>query len=147
MNRHQFPFDTNRGLAVIVFFSVLTTVGCSGGNPGALVDGTVTLDGKTIGPGVVIFAPLGGKENPAIGTIQPDGSYSVKTGGKPGLPVGTYRVCVQVYEQSPDRKPGERTMTPSKSIVPKKFASVETSGLQYDVSSGRNTIDISLASQ
>lgn len=146
MGRRRIGLQVQHCWVLIASIGILVHSGCSGGNLGAAVGGTVTLDGKTIGPGVIIYAPLGGKENPAVGTILPDGSYTVKTGGKRGLPVGTYKVCVQVFEQSPDRKPGERTMTPSKSLVPRKFTSVETSGMQYDIVAGSNTIDVAIAS-
>jgi hypothetical protein len=45
--------------------------GCSGGSCESTVAGDVTLDGKPIGPGTVVFSLVEGKTNPAVGTTQP----------------------------------------------------------------------------
>jgi hypothetical protein len=38
-------------------------------------------------------------------------------------------------------------MTPAKLVTPQKYADTETSGLQYTVAPGDNTIDIELSSK
>ena len=133
-----------RCYAVLALVSAAAYLGCGGSELGATVRGTVMLDGRAIGPGVVIFGPLGGKENPATGTILPDGSYFVKTGGKVGLPPSTYQVCVQVNEIPEGLAPGQRSMAPTKSLVPEKYTQVSTSGLEFEVEPGSNTFDINL---
>jgi hypothetical protein len=120
--------------------------GCSGSDLGAEVSGQVTLDGESVGPGVVVFAPVDGKSNPPEGAIMPDGSYFLKTSRDLGLRPGAYKVAVSVYN-SPDVKPGERSTVLPKLVTPEKYSSAETSGLQYEVKPGDNTIDIDLLSK
>lgn len=128
------------------FAITATTAGCGGSDLGAEVSGRVTLDGNPVGPGVVVFAPTSGNANPPEGAILPDGSYFLKTSRDVGLRTGTYKVAVSVYDV-PDLKPGERSTAPPKLVTPEKYASHDTSGLEFDVASGDNTIDIKLVSK
>jgi hypothetical protein len=123
-----------------------TMAGCFGSDLGADVEGVVKLDGEPIGPGVVVFAPVSGDENPATGAIQVDGSYFLKTNRERGLRPGSYKVAVQIHEIPTDRPYGERDMRPIKFRIPEKFTTVVTSGLEFDVEDGSNTIDIPLTS-
>jgi hypothetical protein len=128
-------------------FAITATIaGCGGSELGAEVSGRVTLDGNPVGPGVVVFAPTDGNSNPPEGAILPDGSYFLKTSREVGLRPGAYKVAVSVYDV-PDLKPGERSTAPPKLVTPEKYASHETSGLQFDVGSGDNAIDIKLVSK
>jgi len=128
-------------------FAITATIaGCGGSDFGAEVSGRVTLDGNPVGPGVVVFAPTAGNTNPPEGAILPDGSYFLKTSRDVGLRPGAYKVAVSVYDV-PDLKPGERTSAPPKLVTPPKYSSVETSGLQFEVQPGGNTIDIELSSK
>jgi hypothetical protein len=120
--------------------------GCGGDGLGAEVSGVVTLDGKPVGPGVVVFAQPGGGSYPAEGAIQPDGSYFLKTSREIGLAPGRYQVALTVLED-PEIAPGERSMTPSKRVTPEKYSSHETSGLEFDVAEGDNTINLELTSK
>ena len=126
--------------------SLVVIGGCSGSSMEAEVSGTVTLDGQAVGPGAVVFAPAEGQSNPADGAIQLDGSYFLKTSREVGLKPGDYKVSVSVFDQ-PEVRPGERSMTPAKLVTPQKYADTETSGLQYTVEPGENTIDIELSSK
>jgi hypothetical protein len=110
------------------------------------VSGKVTLDGQPVGPGAVVFAPVDGQSNPADGAIQLDGSYFLKTSREVGLKPGDYKASVSVFDQ-PEVRPGERSMTPAKLVTPQKYADTETSGLQYTVEPGENTIDIELSTE
>jgi hypothetical protein len=126
---------------------VLALVGCSHSGFDSKVSGRVTLDGRSIGPGVVVFAATeAGKGNPARGTIQPNGSYTLMTANTDGLNPGKYKVSVSVVDE-PVPPPGVRNMTLGKQLVPEKFTDVNTSGLEYDVKPGRNTIHIELTSK
>ena len=112
----------------------------------AEVSGVVTLDGQPIGPGTVNFSPLDGESNPAVGTIAPDGSYTLKTSRTVGLAAGTYRIAVSVFENQASSAPGQRSNAPPKLRTPEKYNSVETSGLQFEVEPGHNTLNIELTS-
>jgi hypothetical protein len=124
-----------------------TLIGCSGGGLGSEVLGRVALDGEPIGPGVVIFAPVGGGENPATGAIQNDGTYFLKTSREEGLRPGKYLVALQINEVPTDLAPGQRDMRPAKSRIPAKYTDVTRSGLEFDVEPGSNTINLDMTSR
>ena len=119
--------------------------GC-GSDLGATVSGTVTLDDKAVGPGMITFVPMEGVTNPSDGVIQVDGSYFLKTNREVGLRPGRYRASATILDQ-PVVKPGERSYEAPKLVTPQKYADPATSGLEYDVAAGSNTIDIELTSQ
>jgi hypothetical protein len=140
-------FLTRRRTATLLAAIVLASLGgCSGSKYEAQVSGRVTLDGKPVGPGVIVFAPEDGKSNPPEGAIMPDGSYFLRTSRDLGLPPGKYKVSVSVFDVS-DAQPNQRSMAPPKLVTPERYASHETSPLAFEVSSGSNTIDVDLKSQ
>jgi hypothetical protein len=123
-----------------------TAMGCSRSGMESSVSGTVSLEGKPIGPGTVSFVPSDKTQNPAVGTIQPNGSYYLKSNRVEGLPAGNYQAAVTVYEPI-NLPPGERSSTPSKPVHPDRYMSPETSGLAFEVKPGSNTINIDLTSK
>ena len=131
--------------AVPILILLASLIGCSQ-RLESTVSGTVTLDGERIGPGVVNFSLVSGDANPAIGAIQPDGSYFLKTSRTEGLLAGKYKVAVSVFVQPANLRPGERSMAEPKLRTPEKYDSCDTSGLEFDVAPGSNTIDIKLTS-
>ena len=129
---------------LVVGFLVAALIGCGRGALESEVSGTVTLDGKRIGPGVVVFSPAeGGK--PATGSIESNGSYTLKTSRELGLAAGKYAVAVSIREMPAEIKPGDRP-PPGKLLIPENYEQSTTSGLEFDVQPGRNTIDIELNS-
>jgi hypothetical protein len=139
------------GIRTAVIISAVVSLnpifgGCRGGSMESDVSGTVTLDGKKVGPGTVVFAPAQPGGKPATGSIESDGSYNIKTSRATGLSAGAYRVAVSVREMPQNVKRGDRP-PPGKSVIPEKYEDENTSGLQYDVAPGRNTINIELMSR
>jgi hypothetical protein len=134
------------GLILIGIVGFLSSIGCSGSDFESQVSGTVTLDGETIGPGFLVFVPASGSTNPANGTIQPGGSYELKTANTAGLHAAKYKVSVTILDQ-PDVPPGERSYQVAKSRIPTKYNDINTSGLEFDVEPGSNSIDIPLSSK
>lgn len=124
---------------------IVALAGCSRGLESS-VSGLVTLDGQPIGPGFLVFAPAESNHNPARGAIQLDGHYALKTINTRGLPAGKYQVSVTVLDQ-PTVAPGERSMVAATSRIPEKYNNPQTSGLEFDVQPGGNTIDIELKSE
>jgi hypothetical protein len=125
---------------------ILVLTGCSHSGFESQVSGSVTLDGKTIGPGVVVFAATAGGGNPSTGTIQPNGTYTLKTNNTLGLNPGKYKVSASVVDELPP-PPGVRNTTPGKQLVPAKYTDVSSSDLAYEVQPGNNTINIELKSK
>jgi hypothetical protein len=131
---------------VVLATAVGFLVGCSSSGLESQVGGTVTLDGKAVGPGTITFALKGGSTNPATGAIERDGSYQLKTSRTSGLHPGSYQVSLTVFE-APQGRPGERLYGAAKMITPEKYSSIGTSGLAYEVKPGGNTINIDLTSK
>jgi hypothetical protein len=111
------------------------------------VEGTVTVDGKPANDGTVIFS-VG--DLSAAGTIHPDGSYTAEK-----VPPGEARIVIHQMmlmggaTNQPGRLPGIDDAAPTAKPVPipKKYQSVETSGLSYTITSGTNEINIELSSR
>jgi hypothetical protein len=132
------PVGCYCALAIVVF------AGCNRSSQESQVSGRVTLDGDQIGPGTVVFAPLeGGK--PATGSIEKDGSYLLNTSREVGLAAGKYKVAISVRELPENVKRSDQP-PPGKLRIPGKYEQITTSGLEYEVAPGRNTIDIDLIS-
>jgi hypothetical protein len=118
-------------------------MGCDDGGLDSTVTGKVMVDDRPAPFGEVNFYPVDDdptKPTPR-GLIDPDGSYTLKVGAKRGLPSGEYRVAVTVMELSgggPNQAPGAR------SLISPVYGNPQTSGLQFTVKSGSNTIDLKL---
>lgn len=130
--------------ATITLVAVTSLVGC-GNEFGATASGVVTLDGQPVTPGLVTFAPADPAALPAVSDLDADGGFELTTQKKPGLTPGTYRVSVQAFEP-PDVPKGQRSFEPSKPLVPEKYLQTTTSGLEYTIESGSNTINVELVS-
>ena len=80
----------------LAFFAALM-VGCSGGEAARYpVEGVILLNGKPYPSVTVDFVPDPGNAAIAAGSdvTGPEGNYRITTLGKPGLPVGKYKVVV-----------------------------------------------------
>lgn len=125
---------------------IATLAGCSPSPFDATVSGTITLDGESVEPGVIIFSPLAKGGGSSRGRIEGNGSYTLVTQHHEGINSGTYRVSVRVFEKGEPPGPGERQMAKLAPLVPERYLTPETSGLQYEVQPGSNRIDIELTS-
>jgi hypothetical protein len=135
------------GLTVaVVACTILGSVaGCSDKDWG-YVTGTVTLKGKPVGPGSLMFEP----ESPAsvttpsaIGHFREDGKYALKSAGnREGAPVGTY--FVMIHGRS-EEEFGDEIVDPNKkSAIPAKYLNHRVTGLKATVKPGQQTIDFDL---
>jgi hypothetical protein len=144
-----FFFETRVMRQGVEFFGaaafIIVLTGCAKTTQESQVSGHVTLDGKRIGPGTVVFSPVDSGK-PATGSIESDGSYLMKTSRDDGLAAGRYRVAVSIREMPQNVQRGDRP-PPGKLLIPEKYEQSTTSGLEYEVVPGDNTIDIELTSQ
>lgn len=122
---------------------IISTAGCQQSPLEAEVSGLVTLDGMPLQSGSVIFAPYAGGSNNAFGAVDSSGEYFLKSNRTPGLAPGKYKVTVAAYEHV-EITPGERSMIEPKLITPQKYSDINSSGLEYEVLVGKNSIDIQL---
>lgn len=114
------------------------------------VTGTVTFDGKPLPAGQVTFL-CDGKGRPAIAaTISAAGAYEIVN-----PPTGRAHVFVRTFKPQPKPPPGVDPETGRDYSadwvdtgpfvpIPKKYASPETSGLEYRIIPGDQTFDIVL---
>ena len=133
----------------IVLVALAVAAGCSKPpHDVAPVRGTITIDGKPLGVGRVMFAPASKGDGlnagkPALGIIQPDGSYVLGTYGEDdGAVVGEHTVTIL----------GPRKNSPQTTPV-----SIPPSGPMFDrltvprrfsvVAGQENQIDIALTTQ
>ena len=119
----------------LLLMMIALLVGCGSSGPArpALnpVKGKVTLgNGAPLAFGTIGFEPAGGRAYRCEGKIGPDGTFELETGSEKGATAGKYKVSVNL----PPNK---------KNSVPKKFQS-EDSGIEVEVVSGDNTLDIKL---
>jgi len=114
------------------------------------VTGQVTLDGSPAAGAVVTFSPKsGGEATAAQTTTDAEGKFDVQVfldGGKRtqrGLMPAEYRISVIQLE-----KPSGQSLriTSSRNLLPKKYASEQTSGLETTVSAdGKNELLLELS--
>ncbi|MCA9230451.1 MAG: carboxypeptidase regulatory-like domain-containing protein [Planctomycetales bacterium] len=130
---------------MLPLLACVVLAGC-GGTYDSYVSGTVTLDGATLPRGTVAFSP----QSPgaaAYGRIDSDGQYTIQTGREEGLASGHYLATV-VANELPDQEGRDGGPPPAgKPITPPWYRSAKTSGLEFTVEPGSNTIDISLTSE
>jgi hypothetical protein len=93
---------------------------------------------------MIVFAPVSSGK-PATGSIEADGRYDIKTSHEFGLAPGKYKVAVSIREMPKNVRRGDQP-PPGKLLIPAKYEQSTTSGLEYDVTPGNNTIDIPLSS-
>ena len=82
----------------------------------------------------------------ATSVIRVGGEYELRSNSKDGLAPGEYRVLVFVREKVPLPEGGGLPM-PGKLLIPSRYTRSSTSGLEYSVEPGHNTIDIELQNE
>jgi len=132
-------------LPVLVACGLLLALGgCNGGPkppPLAVVTGRVTLDGKPLPKGVVVFHPdrFKGTTGPTgAGEIDQNGRYLIRTAGRNGALVGWHVITVEAFDNTIEGNP---------SIVSRKYRRPDMSILKSEVKAGiENVIDLPLVS-
>lgn len=152
-----------RRIAPLLLIALTLPLAGCGGPKLARVQGKVTVAGKPVRKGRIMFYPAGAPG--ATGAIAEDGSYSLTT-HKPGdgAAVGEHRVAIEATEvgagsMRPPQTPEEememsrvgvkRVLVAGKVIwlVPEKYSKLETSGLTATVRASDNQIDFDIPAQ
>ena len=132
------------GVCVLaVATAALACAGCGGkgGLATAPVKGTVLYQGKALTQGSIQFVPQRGQA--ANGQIGSDGTFTVSIPDGGGAVVGPSQITITVTQEG-KAIPGERF----KSVVwlvPERFGSPGTSGLNCEIKEGANNFKIELA--
>jgi len=108
------------------------------------VSGKVTYNGQPVTKGTITFQPDEGRA--ATGAIQPDGTYTLSTfAEKDGATPGHHKVMIVANDGDPTMIPGSSPgYKPPKDLIPKKYFSLNTSGLEATVSKDKPTVDFDL---
>jgi hypothetical protein len=126
---------------ILIGALALTVLGC--GSPGeklVKVTGKVTVDGRPWNTGHVGFFPDASRGNvdqiAPVGRIAADGSYELLTSGKPGAPLGWYKVVIWATEDpqaagNPWGKDGK--LKPVRWLINAKYTSKDTTSLEVEV--------------
>lgn len=129
------PFVTPSKLVLASAAFLLGIVGCGGpaGPELTPISGTVTFEGKPVGPGTVAFVPLDGNGNPASGTIDTSGRFkmSVYNPGDGVLP-GSYKVSVTVVKE-PAHGDDKGNLYPPTFLSPERYMNPDSSGFNVTV--------------
>lgn len=122
----------------------LALVGCSDSAPQTVatypVEAPITFQGKPAPGAFVAFHPVTPSEEvPAPrGVVTRDGQLKVSTfNGGDGAPEGEYILTVQ---WSRPVKRGDE-LVPGPNVIPKKYASPQTSNLRVRIAAGENKLD------
>ena len=154
----------------MVVVAALLAVGCQPEGPSHPptygVTGTVTLDGNPVEGATVTFVP-GQTGDPAVGTTDASGKYSLKSfGSEDGATPGEYQVTVTKFDfaeagggsggndaEMPDdyggaAAGGEGADDSGKNALPAKYAIAAESGLSATVTedASQNVFDLALES-
>jgi len=113
------------------------------------VTGTVTYKTQPLKNASVVFMPEEGMV--AIGRTDDTGHFELNTQGQAGAPEGAYKVVITAVEDLPqtaapktaDGAPVERPGL-SKSLIPEKYGSPKTSGLDATVSTDKKEFTFAL---
>lgn len=123
------------------------TMGC-GDKGSGVISGKVTVDGKPVTHGSIVFmSQVGKKDAFTAGIIE--GEYTTEP-----IPVGATKIYIVSREVPPggpggggnDLQKSAPKASPKVVIVPDKYGSAETSGLTYDVIKGEQKKDFELSS-
>ena len=136
----------SRALALVTLLTPLSWgCGSQSERPATVsVQGKVSYKGQPVTKGTVTFQSDGGQT--ATGEIQPDGTYKLSTFAKDdGALPGRHKVMIIANDSDPTLMPGSSPgYKPPKDLVPKKYALLETSGLEADVAKDKSSYDFEL---
>ena len=136
--RESRPYSWRFSLFPFLLSLPVLLAGC-GGSYDATISGKVMMNGSPLSKGTVSFHPLAGGPV-ATGSIQSDGTFTVQTATKAGLPPGEYKATVVAADPPP---PGDEE-TPGKLLTAPEFGRLDSTPLQYTVGEGANHFEINV---
>jgi hypothetical protein len=125
--------------SLVLMFAI---VGCGGDRPTlAKAGGKVTYNGSPLEGATVTFIPDSGPA--AIGRTEADGTFTLRTRGQEGAPIGPGKVAITAVEQliefeSEEDMSDEDLKNMSKWLIPEKYGHVFTSGLTATIEKGQD---------
>jgi hypothetical protein len=137
-----------RRLGALTVLGGLCAAGCGPGAAStAQVRGTVAYRGVRLRGGTIVFTPdsTRGTHGPqSYAEIQPDGSYTLRSGDGMGAVTGWHRVTVVAVQARP-AGPGDGPFAVPMPLVPEKYRDPDQCGLTREVKANQaNEIDFDL---
>jgi hypothetical protein len=119
---------------VLASSGLVSLVGCGDGPKLAPVSGKVTLsNGKPVTSGWVTLKPDKSKGNTfggePMGQINEQGEYTIETNGKPGAPLGAYKVVVS----STGAVTEDNTKVKAKNLINPTYLNADITPLKFEV--------------
>lgn len=118
---------------------------------GADVRGQVTLDGDpVVGAMIVFIGQDAGNKSPMTAQSDDEGNYRVVGNTGPRIPPGKYKVVVTKEALKDGKVPTGEALIKARNdgllvnVLPKKYELESTTPLEFDVTSGGNTINLEL---
>ena len=124
--------------AALIISTGLLAAGCGDGRPKRVsIAGSVTVDGKPLTQGNVIFVPEGGR--PSSGKVEPDGRFVLRCFEEDdGALLGRHRIAVTAKDIISENN--------IKWHAPARFAGFQSSGLEVEITESVDDLLIELFS-
>jgi hypothetical protein len=128
----------------LLSFALLFSSGCDSGPSLVQAQGKIMVDGTPAKGAVLLFHPTGGTgTNVTSAQAKEDGTFTLTTDTKPGIPAGSYTVTVTWPD--PAHKVSERDKMmglaePGKDLLNGRYVSKDRSGIKIEISSGTTSI-------
>lgn len=139
---HQKALRSYSSLALIAC-TFLTTLGCGASSNLLQVQGKIVVDGTPAKGAVLLFHPDGGTSTSvSSGQAKDDGTFTVVTDTKPGIPPGNYLVTVTWPDPShvaSDRDKLLGMAEPGKDLLNGRYVTKDR-GIKLSIAEGTTTI-------
>ena len=139
---------TTTALLAVFFLLGLGLAGCGSTEDGLHpVTGKVTFQGKPVAGGQIRFRDAQAGIDMVANLSE--AAYAATTGGRAGLPEGTYGVAILPPRwDMPMVPPGEQIRQPAQPPpcldIPARYRQLATSGLELTVQPGENVFDVDM---
>jgi hypothetical protein len=132
-------------LRVAFFFSLVLLLGCSKANPNIPIKGKVIVAGKPASGALLIFLKGTGVDSVSGSAMAAeDGTFSVESSMKNGLPPGSYSVAITWPDTSIKLTPGQIMQgarpEDGPDLLKGKYSDHKTSNLRVEVNAGMTEI-------
>lgn len=148
-------------LPLLLLCGILFVPGCSKEHdygPTGTIDGRLTMDGNPLPEGTKVMFMMQREGYLAYGLTDAEGNFTIGGWNDGNMPTGTYKVMLQpagddaemVENMTPEEQLEYRAPKKKKTTdvaFPKRYRSIETSKLEYQVEKGPNTIPIDIQSK
>jgi hypothetical protein len=137
-----------RQLSALMLLLLLLIAGCDGGRAGqGAIHGKVTLNGKPLAKGSILFTPIEGTHGAVAGGEIENGRYEFS--GATGPAIGWNRVEIRAARKTGKMIP--KPFAPPGQMIPEQVEAVSpqyntSSTLKVEIKPGENTADFEVAS-